>query len=154
MFVFAIVGGGIVGSPAARALLKCIRSASLVVLGKEDIPARYLIGQQQSDVWRHLLQSWEPEARYAKEGGAEPVKVYQEKSTEHDLCGKLIVVCRDAKFRLFEKLHERSRKRTNRRPRADYLRVGGSGELSALHGFGGHPRARWGRRAVGERLLS
>ncbi len=154
MFIFAIVGGGIVGRPAARALLKCFRSASLVVLGKEDMPSRYLIGQQQSDVWRHLLQSEEPKGRYAKEGGAEPVKVYREKATEHDLCGKLIVVCRDAKFRLFEKLHERSRKRTNRRPRADYLHVAGSGEPSALHGFEGPRKVRWGRRAVGERLLS
>ena len=67
MVDFAIVRGGIVGIPPARALLKCYRAASLVVLEKEDRPARYLIGQQQSDIWRHLLQAGEPEGplRYA-----------------------------------------------------------------------------------------
>ncbi len=87
-----VVGGGIVGMSTAYAITRAAPGTRVVVLEKEDGPARHQTGRNSGVI--HSGVYYRPgslKARYAVKGAAEMVKFCAEHDLPHEVTGKLIV---------------------------------------------------------------
>ncbi|MFI6640209.1 L-2-hydroxyglutarate oxidase [Streptomyces sp. NPDC050504] len=99
-----VVGGGIVGLSTAYAISRAAPGADVIVLEKEDGPARHQTGRNSGVI--HSGIYYRPgslKARFAVEGAAEMVRFCAEHGITHEVTGKLIVATdRDELPRLHE----------------------------------------------------
>lgn len=87
-----VIGGGIVGLSTAHALARLAPGTRVVVLEKEDGPARHQTGRNSGVI--HSGIYYKPgslKARCAVRGAAEMVKFCAEHGIAHEVTGKLIV---------------------------------------------------------------
>ncbi len=87
-----VVGGGIVGMSTAYAVTRAAPGTRVVVLEKEDGPARHQTGRNSGVI--HSGVYYRPgslKARYAVAGAAEMVRFCAEHGLPHEVTGKLIV---------------------------------------------------------------
>ncbi|MER5764879.1 L-2-hydroxyglutarate oxidase [Streptomyces sp. NPDC002082] len=87
-----VIGGGIVGLSTAHALAGLAPGTRVVVLEKEDGPARHQTGRNSGVI--HSGIYYKPgslKARFAVRGAAEMVKFCTEHGIPHEVTGKLIV---------------------------------------------------------------
>lgn len=87
-----VIGGGIVGLSTAHALAGLAPGTRVVVLEKEDGPARHQTGRNSGVI--HSGIYYKPgslKARFAVRGAAEMVKFCAEHDIPHEVTGKLIV---------------------------------------------------------------
>ncbi|MFF3943585.1 L-2-hydroxyglutarate oxidase [Streptomyces sp. NPDC001902] len=87
-----VIGAGIVGLATAYALTRTAPGTSVLVLDKEDGPARHQTGHNSGVI--HSGIYYRPgslKARYATQGAAEMVKFCAGNDIPHDVTGKLIV---------------------------------------------------------------
>ncbi|MFE9631523.1 L-2-hydroxyglutarate oxidase [Streptomyces sp. NPDC006463] len=87
-----VIGGGIVGLSTAHALSRLAPGTRVVVLEKEDGPARHQTGRNSGVI--HSGIYYRPgslKARFAVRGAAEMVKFCAEHGIAHEVTGKLIV---------------------------------------------------------------
>ncbi|MCX3062729.1 L-2-hydroxyglutarate oxidase [Streptomyces beihaiensis] len=87
-----VIGGGIVGLSTAYALTQAAPGTRVVVLEKEDGPARHQTGRNSGVI--HSGIYYRPgslKARYAVRGASEMVKFCAEHGIAHEVTGKLIV---------------------------------------------------------------
>lgn len=87
-----VIGGGIVGLSTAHALAGLAPGTRVVVLEKEDGPARHQTGRNSGVI--HSGIYYKPgslKARFAVRGAAEMVKFCAEHGIAHEVTGKLIV---------------------------------------------------------------
>ncbi|MCJ0874987.1 L-2-hydroxyglutarate oxidase [Streptomyces sp. AP-93] len=87
-----VIGGGIVGLSTAHALAGLAPGTRVVVLEKEDGPARHQTGRNSGVI--HSGIYYKPgslKARFAVRGAAEMVKFCAEHGIPHEVTGKLIV---------------------------------------------------------------
>nr|WSX51078.1 L-2-hydroxyglutarate oxidase [Streptomyces sp. NBC_00974] len=87
-----VIGGGIVGLSTAHALARLAPGTRVVVLEKEDGPARHQTGRNSGVI--HSGIYYKPgslKARFAVRGAAEMVKFCAEHGIPHEVTGKLIV---------------------------------------------------------------
>ncbi|MBT2468763.1 L-2-hydroxyglutarate oxidase [Streptomyces sp. ISL-66] len=87
-----VIGGGIVGLSTAHALARLAPGTRVVVLEKEDGPARHQTGRNSGVI--HSGIYYKPgslKARFAVRGAAEMVKFCAEHGIAHEVTGKLIV---------------------------------------------------------------
>ncbi|SNS04332.1 L-2-hydroxyglutarate oxidase [Actinacidiphila glaucinigra] len=87
-----VIGAGIVGLATAYAITRTSPGTSVLVLDKEDGPARHQTGHNSGVI--HSGIYYRPgslKARYATQGAAEMVKFCAGNDIPHDVTGKLIV---------------------------------------------------------------
>ncbi|MDI9886818.1 L-2-hydroxyglutarate oxidase [Streptomyces sp. HNM0645] len=87
-----VIGGGIIGLSTAHALTRAAPGTSVVVLEKEQGPARHQTGRNSGVI--HSGIYYRPgslKARFAVRGAAETVKFCAEYGIPHEVTGKLIV---------------------------------------------------------------
>ncbi|TLQ45073.1 L-2-hydroxyglutarate oxidase [Streptomyces marianii] len=87
-----VIGGGIIGLSTAHALTRAAPGTSVVVLEKEQGPARHQTGRNSGVI--HSGIYYRPgslKARFAVRGAAETVKFCAEYGVPHEVTGKLIV---------------------------------------------------------------
>ncbi len=87
-----VIGGGIIGLSTAYALTRAAPGTSVVVLEKEQGPARHQTGRNSGVI--HSGIYYRPgslKARFAVRGAAETVKFCAEYGVPHEVTGKLIV---------------------------------------------------------------
>ncbi|WP_406266184.1 L-2-hydroxyglutarate oxidase [Actinacidiphila glaucinigra] len=87
-----VIGAGIVGLATAYAITRTSPGTSVLVLDKEDGPARHQTGHNSGVI--HSGVYYRPgslKARYATQGAAEMVKFCAGNDIPHDVTGKLIV---------------------------------------------------------------
>jgi L-2-hydroxyglutarate oxidase len=87
-----VIGGGIIGLSTAYALTRAAPGTSVVVLEKEQGPARHQTGRNSGVI--HSGIYYRPgslKARFAVRGAAETVKFCAEYGIPHEVTGKLIV---------------------------------------------------------------
>ncbi|MDP8947145.1 MAG: L-2-hydroxyglutarate oxidase [Actinomycetota bacterium] len=111
MFDFAVIGGGIVGLSAARALLERHPGARLLVLEKERGWARHQTGHNSGVI--HSGIYYKPgslKARYCREGARALVEFCRERGIDYEICGKVIVAVEPGELPLLDDLYERGLK--------------------------------------------
>jgi (S)-2-hydroxyglutarate dehydrogenase len=111
VFDLVVIGGGIVGLSAARALLERQPGARLVVLEKERGWARHQTGHNSGVV--HSGIYYKPgslKARYCREGAQALVEFCRERGIDYEICGKVIVAVEPGELPLLDNLHERGLK--------------------------------------------
>ena len=111
MFDFAVIGGGIVGLSAARALLERHPGARLLVLEKERGWARHQTGHNSGVI--HSGIYYKPgslKARYCREGARALVEFCRERGIDYEICGKVIVAVEPNEMPLLDDLYERGLK--------------------------------------------
>ncbi|MFI9238819.1 L-2-hydroxyglutarate oxidase [Streptomyces sp. NPDC053079] len=87
-----VVGGGIVGLSTAYALTRAAPGTRVVVLEKEDGPARHQTGRNSGVIHSGIYYTpGSLKARFAVRGAAEMVKFCAEYGLPHEVTGKLIV---------------------------------------------------------------
>jgi L-2-hydroxyglutarate oxidase len=87
-----VIGGGIVGMSTAYAITRASPGTRVVVLEKEDGPARHQTGRNSGVI--HSGIYYRPgslKARYAVEGATQMVEFCAEHGLPHEVTGKLIV---------------------------------------------------------------
>lgn len=109
IYDFCVVGGGIVGLATAHKLLSARPGASLLLLEKEDQPARHQTGHNSGVI--HAGIYYAPDSLKAKlcRAGLEETKQFcRENGVDYDECGKLIVATDEAEVARLDALHERA----------------------------------------------
>lgn len=104
-----VIGGGIVGLSAARAVQQRYPGASVVVAEKEPALASHQTGRNSGVV--HSGIYYKPgslKARTCIDGGAELVRFCQEHGIAYEQCGKLIVATDPSELPRLEALAERA----------------------------------------------
>lgn len=105
-----VIGGGIVGLSTAYAISRAAPGIDLVVLEKEDGPARHQTGRNSGVI--HSGIYYRPgslKARFATEGAAEMVRFCAEHGITHEVTGKLIVATERAELPGLHSLVQRGR---------------------------------------------
>ncbi|MFJ8232801.1 L-2-hydroxyglutarate oxidase [Streptomyces sp. NPDC094448] len=105
-----VIGGGIVGLSTAYALTRTAPGTRVVVLEKEEAPARHQTGRNSGVI--HSGIYYRPgslKARYAVTGAAEMVKFCAEHGLPHRVTGKLIVATRRDELPRLHSLVQRGR---------------------------------------------
>ncbi|AZK95002.1 MULTISPECIES: L-2-hydroxyglutarate oxidase [Streptomyces] len=105
-----VIGGGIVGLSTAYALTRSAPGTRVVVLEKEEAPARHQTGRNSGVI--HSGIYYRPgslKARYAVTGAAEMVKFCAEHGLPHRVTGKLIVATRRDELPRLHSLVQRGR---------------------------------------------
>jgi L-2-hydroxyglutarate oxidase len=105
-----VVGGGIVGLSTAYALTRARPGTSVLVLEKEDGPARHQTGRNSGVI--HSGVYYRPgslKARFAVRGAAETVAFCKEHGLPHEVTGKLIVAVDRAELPRLHALVQRGR---------------------------------------------
>ncbi|MFJ7267372.1 L-2-hydroxyglutarate oxidase [Streptomyces sp. NPDC099050] len=105
-----VIGGGIVGLSTAHALAGLAPGTRVVVLEKEDGPARHQTGRNSGVI--HSGIYYKPgslKARFAVRGAAEMVKFCAEHGIPHEVTGKLIVATRRDELPRLHALVQRGR---------------------------------------------
>ncbi|MBP7003060.1 MAG: L-2-hydroxyglutarate oxidase [Amaricoccus sp.] len=109
MYDFCVIGGGIVGLAAARALLARRPGASLVLLEKEDALGRHQTGRNSGVI--HSGVYYAPgslKARLCREGSERTVAFCAEKGVPFERRGKLIVATRAEELPRLDELERRA----------------------------------------------
>ncbi len=105
-----VVGGGIVGMSTAYALTRAAPQLRVVVVEKEDGPARHQTGRNSGVI--HSGVYYRPgslKARFAVAGAAEMVAFCAENEVPHEVTGKLIVATERAELPRLHALVQRGR---------------------------------------------
>ncbi|WP_027483715.1 L-2-hydroxyglutarate oxidase [Deinococcus pimensis] len=105
---FAVIGGGIVGLATADALQRRYPDALVVVLDKEDGPARHQTGRNSGVI--HSGIYYKPgslKARLGRAGNRSMVEFCQRHGVPHEVCGKVIVATTPDELPGLERLLER-----------------------------------------------
>ncbi|WP_344365068.1 L-2-hydroxyglutarate oxidase [Streptomyces gobitricini] len=105
-----VIGGGIVGLSTAYAITRAAPGTRVVVLEKEQGPARHQTGRNSGVI--HSGIYYRPgslKARYAVRGAAEMVKFCAEYGLPHEVTGKLIVATERAELPRLHALVQRGR---------------------------------------------
>ncbi|NBM19981.1 L-2-hydroxyglutarate oxidase [Streptomyces sp. GC420] len=105
-----VIGGGIVGLSTAYALTREAPGTRVLVLEKENGPARHQTGRNSGVI--HSGIYYRPgslKARFAVQGAAEMVKFCAENDVPHEVTGKLIVATRRAELPRLHALVQRGR---------------------------------------------
>lgn len=105
---FAIIGGGILGLATARALQERFPGALVLLLEKEDGPARHQTGRNSGVI--HSGIYYKPgslKARLSKAGSSSLVRFCSEHGLPHEVCGKVIVATKPGELAQLEKLYAR-----------------------------------------------
>ncbi len=108
IYDFAIIGGGIVGLSTAIALQKKYPHRKIILIEKESKCAAHQTGHNSGVI--HSGIYYKPDSYKAKlttKGNEELVKFCQEYNINHDVCGKLIVACKEKELPLLENLYQR-----------------------------------------------
>ena len=107
---FAIIGGGIVGLATAHALLERHPDALVLLLDKEDGPARHQTGRNSGVIHSGIYYApGSLKARLSKSGNASMVAFCEQHGLPFDICGKLIVATTPQELPQLAKLEERGR---------------------------------------------
>jgi L-2-hydroxyglutarate oxidase LhgO len=107
--VIAVVGGGILGLAAARALSQRVRGARVVVLEKEPALARHQTGRASGVV--HSGVYYTPgslKAQLCVEGARRLIAFCDERGIPFQRCGKVIVATTPNELTRLEELHRRA----------------------------------------------
>ncbi|MFE2544415.1 L-2-hydroxyglutarate oxidase [Actinacidiphila glaucinigra] len=105
-----VIGAGIVGLATAYAITRTSPGTSVLVLDKEDGPARHQTGHNSGVI--HSGIYYRPgslKARYATQGAAEMVKFCAGNDIPHDVTGKLIVATEREELPRLHALAQRGR---------------------------------------------
>ncbi|MFJ2233047.1 L-2-hydroxyglutarate oxidase [Streptomyces sp. NPDC087859] len=105
-----VIGGGIVGLSTAYAITRSAPGTRVIVLEKEQGPARHQTGRNSGVI--HSGIYYRPgslKARYAVKGAAEMVKFCAEYGIAHAVTGKLIVATEQAELPRLHALVQRGR---------------------------------------------
>lgn len=105
-----VVGGGIVGLSTAYALTRARPGTRVLVVEKEDGPARHQTGRNSGVI--HSGVYYRPgslKARFAVQGAAETVEFCKEHGLPHEVTGKLIVATDRAELPRLHALVQRGR---------------------------------------------
>jgi len=109
IYDYTIIGGGIVGLAAARQIATQFPGAKILVLEKEDSPARHQTGRNSGVI--HSGIYYKPgsfKARFARAGAESMVQFCKDYGINHEVCGKLIVATREEELPQLETLLERA----------------------------------------------
>ena len=107
---FAIIGGGIVGLATAHALLERHPDALVLLLDKEDGPARHQTGRNSGVIHSGIYYApGSLKARLSKSGNASMVAFCEQHGLAYDICGKLIVATTPQELPQLAKLEKRGR---------------------------------------------
>lgn len=105
---YVVIGGGIVGFSTAYHLGKSFPGARVMLLEKEEGPARHQTGRNSGVI--HSGIYYKPgsfKARFAKSGSQSMVEFCQEHGIPHNVCGKVIVATKECEVPLLESLYQR-----------------------------------------------
>ncbi|PXX95296.1 L-2-hydroxyglutarate oxidase [Halomonas sp. LBP4] len=108
MFDFIIIGGGILGMSTAMQLAEAFPERRLLLLEKEEGPARHQSGHNSGVI--HAGVYYRPgslKARFCREGNRTTREFCQAHGIELDICGKLLVATNDLELQRMEALWER-----------------------------------------------
>ena len=107
---YAVIGGGIVGLSTAMHLGERYPDARVVMLEKEDAPARHQSGRNSGVI--HAGIYYKPgsyKARFAKAGASSMVEFCREHGIAHEICGKVIVAAQERELPGLDGLFQRGR---------------------------------------------
>ena len=105
---YAVIGGGIVGLSTALHLGERYPGARIVMLEKEDAPARHQSGRNSGVI--HSGIYYKPgsfKARFAKAGASSMVEFCREHGIPHEICGKVIVAAEERELPGLDSLFQR-----------------------------------------------
>lgn len=105
---YLVIGGGIVGISTAFHLGKSFPNARVLLLEKEDGPARHQTGRNSGVM--HSGIYYKPgsiKATFAKSGARSMVEFCQQYGIPHNVCGKVIVATSEREVPLLENLYQR-----------------------------------------------
>jgi len=108
VFDFAVIGGGIVGLSTALQLLKRFPDARVVLIEKEESPAKHQTGRNSGVI--HSGIYYKPgsfKARFAKAGAVSMARFCEQYGIEFDICGKVIIATRSSELPLLDNLFRR-----------------------------------------------
>ncbi len=109
-FDVAVVGGGILGTSAAMALLRDSPDLKLVLLEKEGGLARHQTGHNSGVIHSGLYyRPGSLKARNCVEGRQALYEFCEERGIPHERCGKVVVATREAELPALEELERRGR---------------------------------------------
>ncbi|MDI5983213.1 L-2-hydroxyglutarate oxidase [Halomonas sp. M4R5S39] len=109
MLDFIIIGGGILGMSTAMQLAEAYPDRRLLLLEKEEGPARHQSGHNSGVI--HAGVYYTPgslKARFCLEGNRATREFCQAHGIEHDICGKLLVATNALEMQRMEALWERT----------------------------------------------
>ncbi len=107
-FDYAVIGGGIVGLSAAMHIGQKFPGAQVLLLEKEDEPARHQTGRNSGVI--HSGIYYKPgsyKARFAKAGAESMVRFCEQHGIPFEVCGKVIVATKDSELGPLENLYQR-----------------------------------------------
>lgn len=105
---YAVVGGGIVGLATAHALAERYPGASILLLEKEDGPARHQTGRNSGVIHSGIYYApGSLKARMCAAGVRSMIAFCEEHGIQYEQCGKVIVATEPDELPLLERLHER-----------------------------------------------
>ncbi|MDL2344568.1 L-2-hydroxyglutarate oxidase [Deinococcus sp. MIMF12] len=105
---YAVVGGGIVGLATAHALSERHPGAAILLLEKEDGPARHQTGRNSGVIHSGIYYApGSLKARLCAAGVRSMIQFCQEHGVRYEQCGKVIVATEPAELPLLERLHGR-----------------------------------------------
>ena len=107
---FVVIGGGIVGLATAHSLLERYPDARLLLLEKEDAPAKHQTGHNSGVI--HAGVYYVPgslKARLCQAGNRSMVEFCERHGVTHEVCGKLIVATKPEELPQLARLEERGR---------------------------------------------
>ncbi|ADV65830.1 L-2-hydroxyglutarate oxidase [Deinococcus maricopensis] len=107
-FDYAIVGGGIVGLATAHALAERFPDASILLLEKEDGPARHQTGRNSGVLHSGIYYApGSLKARLCAAGVQSMMRFCDEYGIRYEQCGKVIVATHARELPQLERLYER-----------------------------------------------
>ena len=107
-YEYAVIGGGIVGLSTAMHLGERFPEARILLLEKEDAPARHQSGRNSGVI--HSGIYYKPgsfKARFARAGANSMVAFCREHGIPHHVCGKVIVATNEKELAGLENLFQR-----------------------------------------------
>jgi L-2-hydroxyglutarate oxidase len=105
---YAVIGGGIVGLSVAMHVSKQCPRAHVLILEKEDSPARHQTGRNSGVI--HSGIYYKPggyKARFARAGSSSMVEFCQENGIPYEICGKVIVATQEKERAGLDNLFQR-----------------------------------------------
>ena len=105
---YAVIGGGIVGLSVAMHVSKQYPRAHVLILEKEDSPARHQTGRNSGVI--HSGIYYKPgsyKARFARAGSSSMVEFCQENGIPYEICGKVIVATQEKERAGLDNLFQR-----------------------------------------------
>lgn len=109
MYDFVIIGGGIVGMSTAMQLAEYYTDAKILLLEKEDGPAKHQTGHNSGVI--HAGVYYTPgsmKARFCLEGNRATKDFCEQHDIKYDACGKLLVATNELEMTRMKALWERT----------------------------------------------